>query len=113
MTNSNVQLAENIEKQVTEIEILQSIYSNPNEFQIEDETALEQAKDFLDKYNRKIDPSLLVHSEPERTLSFIVKLNAEIVDPGVGKNKKSQVEEELEDDGSSNQVCTLTKTDQR
>ena len=103
MTNSNVQLAENIEKQVTEIEILQSIYSNPNEFQIEDATALDQAKDFLDKYNQKLDPSLLVHSEPERCLSFIVKLNAEIVEPGLGKNK-SHEDKEQEDDVSGNQV---------
>ena len=102
MTNSYVQLAENIEKQVTEIEILQSIYSNPNEFQIEDEKALEQAKDFLDQYNANADPSLLIQSEPERCLSFIVKLNAEIIDPSLAK-KKNQ-EEDDDSSSSSNQV---------
>ena len=42
-----MELFENIEKQLTEIEILKSIYSNSNEFTLEDEEALVDATELI------------------------------------------------------------------
>lgn len=61
---------ENIEKQLFEIEILKSIYSNSNEFHIEDEEAVLDAEAFL--LNPK-DKSLL-----RRRLGFVIKFNADV-----------------------------------
>jgi hypothetical protein len=61
-------LIENIEKQLFEIEILKSIYSNPNEFTIEDNEALIEANEFLSEKS--------LYKIPERTLGFIIKFNA-------------------------------------
>ena len=60
---------ENIEKQLVEIEILSSIYSNVNEFKIEDPLAVFEAKQFL------TDKIL-----PMRSIGFIIKFTADIVE---------------------------------
>lgn len=65
-------LFENIEKQLTEIEILKSIYSNPKEFSIEDELALYEANEFLATKNLNLIP--------QHTLSFIIKFNVNCED---------------------------------
>lgn len=67
----------NIELQLTELEILQSIYSNDDEFVNEDLEAFVEAQDFVDNK---------LH-EFRNTLSFIIKLNAEIENSIESKNK--------------------------
>lgn len=66
----NHELLDNIEKQLTEIEILKSIYSNSNEFQIEDEGALLEASLFVNRQE----------NEFKRNLGFFIKINADIKD---------------------------------
>lgn len=67
-----MEFIENFEKQLEEIEILKSIYSNPNEFLIEDEYALFEMNEFLcDKDVNKI---------PQHRIGFIIKFNANYCD---------------------------------
>jgi hypothetical protein len=65
-------LQENIEKQLTEIEILKSIYSNPNEFLIEDQQALLEAEFYATNKTNNSNLSL------PRSLGFIIKFSADI-----------------------------------
>ena len=65
--NDIVSKQENIEKQLTEIELISSIYSNSNEFVIEDPEAITEGKLFLT--SRKL---------PERRIGYIIRFNVEI-----------------------------------
>ena len=69
-------IEENIEKQLVEIEILSSIYSNLNEFIIEDPLAVVEAKQFL------TDQIL-----PSRSIGFIIKFTADIAGNKSSKNQ--------------------------
>lgn len=70
----------NIELQLTELEILQSIYSNDDEFVNEDLEAFVEAQDFVDNK---------LH-EFRNTLSFIIKLDAEIENSIESKSKNCE-----------------------
>jgi hypothetical protein len=61
-------LKEDIRTQLNEIEVLKSIYSNTNEFQIEDEEALMDANDFL-----MADGAVLT-----RNIGFVIRFNVQI-----------------------------------
>ena len=63
-------LKENIEKQLIEIEILQSIYSNSNEFSLEDQEARLDSQFFLSQDT--CDTSLL-----RRKLGFVIKFSVD------------------------------------
>lgn len=69
----------NIELQLTEIEILQSIYSNTDEFVIEDMDAFEEARLFISN-----DCDVFT-----RNLGFIIKINVDI-DFRNSKSKESE-----------------------
>ena len=74
--NADSQSAQiNIEKQLEEIEILKSIYSNSNEFQIEDELAFLEAQVFVSSNKQEFDLN-----ELNRKLGFIIKFIVEIDD---------------------------------
>lgn len=62
---------ENVEKQLFEVEILKSIYSNSNEFVFDDEDAYYEAQAFLSNPD---DKTLLV-----RKLGFSIKFNVDQV----------------------------------
>ncbi len=77
------QLKENIGVQLNEIEILKSIYSNTNEFQIEDEEALMDATEFLET-----EKSIL-----SRNISFLIRITiqsdqAEVFSNAICKQQK-------------------------
>ena len=58
---------ENVQKQLAEIELISSIYSNTNEFIIEDPIAVSEAESFL------------VNNEfPKRSLGYIIKFSVSI-----------------------------------
>ncbi len=61
----------NIDLQLTEIEILKSIYSNDDEFLIEDQDAFIEAQLFI---ANKTDSSQVF----ARNIGFIIKINAQI-----------------------------------
>ena len=73
-----------IQQQLTEIEILKSIYPNSNEFVIEDEGALFEAQLYVE--NEDSDFKL------EQNLGFVIKFNAEISEEN-GKKQTSDDEE--------------------
>ena len=79
-------LYENIEKQLEELEIIRSIYSNPNEFNLEDAEAVDDAIEFVNKYKdiESDDFSLT------KTISFIIKIGVDIEKSSA---KDSQLEE--------------------
>jgi hypothetical protein len=68
---SDKDLEECLEMQLMEIEILQSIYSNENEFVIEDEEAILDAREYLDSVNKAI--------HIQRQIGFIIKFNADVM----------------------------------
>jgi hypothetical protein len=70
-------LEANIEKQLMELEILQSIYSNSNEFVIEDEEAVHGVREFLANPKVKRLPSC--------NLGFVIKFNSDIKDESSGE----------------------------
>jgi hypothetical protein len=76
-------IRENIEKQLTEIEILKSIYSNLNEFHVEDDEAVVEAQKFIEIKDK---PMIF-----KRKLGFVVKFSIEID----VNNKKDQVNNSL------------------
>lgn len=61
---------ENIEKQLFELEVLKSIFSNSNELSVEDEEAVLELQAFLSSPD---DKSLL-----QRKLGFVIRFNADI-----------------------------------
>ena len=77
------ELIENIEKQLVEIEILKSIYSNPSEYSIEDEYALCEANEFILKKN--------MNYIPQHRIGFIIKFNANSVEDTGDENLLPQV----------------------
>lgn len=79
-------LYENIEKQLEEIEIIKSIYSNPNEFSLEDPDAVEDAIEFVNKFKSIESDSFSL----SKTISFIIKI-------GVDVEKSSAKDIELDD----------------
>ncbi|RNA15973.1 RWD domain-containing 2B [Brachionus plicatilis] len=70
---------ENIEKQLLEIEVLRSIYSNLNEFTFDNEDAFIEAQVFLSQPD---DKTLL-----EKKLGFSIKFSADGVDDNTDQNK--------------------------
>ena len=60
---------ENIEKQLAEIEMISSIYSNTNEFLIEDPIAILEAEAFLTS-----------KQVPARSLGYIIKFGVSLID---------------------------------
>lgn len=68
---SDKDLEECLEMQLMEIEILQSIYSNENEFVIEDEEAMLDAREYIESVNKTI--------HIKRQLGFIIKFNADVM----------------------------------
>lgn len=73
MQNEISLVRENIEKQLMEIEILKSIYSNENEFSIEDQEALLDSESFLNGVSN--DMSLL-----KRKLGYVLKFQVNTKD---------------------------------
>lgn len=72
-------LLENIEKQLLEIEILKNVYSNPNEFSIEDEEAYCDANNFI--RDRKF---VLL-----KNLGFVLKFNINLDEENIKQVKLS------------------------
>ena len=64
----------NFEKQLFELEILQSIFANSNELVIEDEDAIKEIKEFSVSSSENI--SLI----PRCNLGFVIKFNADYQD---------------------------------
>lgn len=65
-------LVENIEKQLMELEVLQSIYSNTNELVIEDEEAVYDAREYLANSNANANQLL------KRNLGFVIKFSTDV-----------------------------------
>lgn len=63
----------NFEKQLFELEILQSIFANSNELVIEDEDAVKEVKEFSVSSSENI-------SIPRCNLGFVIKFNADYQD---------------------------------
>jgi hypothetical protein len=79
-----------LEMQLMEIEILQSIYSNENEFVIEDEEAMLDAREFIESENKII--------RIQRQLGFIIKFNTDIMKNVCGNaDKKIDEEDNMND----------------
>lgn len=73
-SNNHDEIRANIEKQLLELEILQSIYANSNELVIEDESAVDLARLFLDD---KAKPGELVN------IGFVIRFTADAIDEAV------------------------------
>jgi hypothetical protein len=67
---------ENIEKQLSEIELISSIYANTNEFVIEDSQALLEAKSLLE-----------TNKLPKRNIGYIIKFNVDIIENNIEPQK--------------------------
>jgi len=78
---------ENIEKQLSEIELISSIYANTNEFIIEDPEALEECRTFL-----------TTKEIPKRNIGYIIKFNVDVI---TENNTESQTKIDSEDNESN------------
>ena len=69
---------DNVEKQLSEIELISSIYANTNEFVIEDPQALLEAKSLLE-----------TNKLPKRNIGYIIKFNVDIIENNAEPQKKN------------------------
>jgi hypothetical protein len=72
----------NIYKQLEEIELISSIYSNTNEFVIEDPEAIEECRSFLT--TKKL---------PKRNIGYIIKFNLDVTENNIESHTQLDTEE--------------------
>ena len=90
----------NIEKQLLELEILQSIYSNDNELIIEDEEALCDAREYLVRDTSKDD--INSGNRTGRQIGFVIKFSTEVLKTDAAKKRQSNESDEFDEDDSNN-----------
>ena len=73
---------DNIYKQLEEIELISSIYSNTNEFVIEDPEAIEEFRSFLT--TKKL---------PKRNIGYIIKFNVDVTENNIESQTKLNTED--------------------